>query len=309
MDTKFDDEVTLYYQPIVKSTNGDLLAFEALLRPCDGAADETFAQRKSSEYAAGNLLNDLDRWVIHRALDDGSVLREHGIDAPIHVNVALADLDRGGTEQFTSWIDDLGDQGGRAVVEILENTPASDAENLRSVIDVCHHTGIRVAFDDFGTGYASLLALQQLQPDIVKIDKKFVRDLLRDKKTRAIVHMLIDLAHKLGISVVAEGVEGTAQWEWLRLAGCDEIQGFVVAKALRAPDEIISWNVDWTYRMQDARRRGLPPTQAAETALSVSPAGRQEKIRLLSAAMLQYAREHAEKCRHFPAQRNCVARR
>jgi len=92
--------------------------------------------------------------------------------------------------------------------------------------------GIRVALDDFGTGYSSLTYLKRFPIDILKIDRSFVSDIAEDEESGAIVKTIINLAHNLNMTVVAEGVETEAQLEFLRTNGCDEVQGYYFCKPL-----------------------------------------------------------------------------
>lgn len=106
------------------------------------------------------------------------------------------------------------------------------ARAVREAVDRLNALGVEIAFDDFGTGFASLTHLRQLPINHVKIDRSFIEAICVEGKDRVIVESVIDLAHRLGLKVVAEGVEQAAQARLLRRLECDSIQGFLIAPAL-----------------------------------------------------------------------------
>ncbi len=119
-------------------------------------------------------------------------------------------------------------KGSRVVVEITESTLMESLERAQAVLAQLRLLGVRIAIDDFGTGYSSLSYLTTFQPHIVKLDKSFLDGIATDCAARTVVEAVIELAHKLGILVVAEGVETESQLEILRSADCDEIQGYLL---------------------------------------------------------------------------------
>lgn len=244
----FDDGLELHYQPLVDAKTGELTGFEALLRASKGEESGAYPLATIERLGGSSTFHELDRWAIRRAIEDGARLRDAGIAVPIHVNIAVAEINDDMPEAFETWLKELGDQTGKTVLEILETSHITSTRHAHTLIEVCHQIGIKVAFDDFGVGHATFLALQALRPDIVKVDRQFVEKLPHDRRTRAIVHSLVDLAHKLGMHTVAEGVENAEQWEWLRDIGCDEIQGFIVSTALSAPD-VVRWHARWSQTL------------------------------------------------------------
>jgi EAL domain-containing protein (putative c-di-GMP-specific phosphodiesterase class I) len=122
------------------------------------------------------------------------------------------------------------------IVEITETTIMSDPDYALETINRVSTMGVRFAIDDFGTGYSSLSYLKKLPIHEIKIDKSFVMDMLANENDAAIVKATIDLAHNLGLQVVAEGVENRETAQVLRKLGCDKIQGFYVSKALSAAE-------------------------------------------------------------------------
>ena len=258
---RFDSDLELHYQPVVDAGSGELCALEALLRASGAEEPAAYPEATLQGYGSNDTSHALDRWVVEHALRDAAKLRAAGINVPVHINIAVDEVNDEASPHFEDWLRGLGDQSGIAVLEILESSNITNTKHAHSLIDVSHQLGIEVAFDDFGVGNATFLSLQALHPDIVKLDRQFTARILHDQRTRAIVHTLIKLSHDLHMTIIAEGVEGTAQWEWLRLAGCDQIQGFIVARPLVAPDGVVKWRAEWNKLLADAEAKRLPPAQ------------------------------------------------
>jgi diguanylate cyclase len=124
------------------------------------------------------------------------------------------------------------------VLEITERTLLRSEQQGNNVLRDLQRIGARLAVDDYGTGYSSLAALRNLQARQVKLDRTFVQGLPGDGANEAIVRSTIELAHTLGATVVAEGVETRAQWDHLARAGCDVAQGYLIGKAL-SPEAVL----------------------------------------------------------------------
>jgi len=121
---------------------------------------------------------------------------------------------------------------GKLRVEITEEVVMSDPVRAQAVLESLSAEGIPIALDDFGTGYSSLARLARLPVDELKIDRSFVAAMITDPGHAAIVRSTIHLAHDLGLTVVAEGIEHQAQWDRLAELGCDEAQGFLVSRPI-----------------------------------------------------------------------------
>jgi EAL domain-containing protein (putative c-di-GMP-specific phosphodiesterase class I) len=121
-------------------------------------------------------------------------------------------------------------------VEITESSIMADPARASEVLLSLQALGVRIAIDDFGTGYSSLAHLKQLPVDVLKVDRSFVSDMLADDSDRIIVRSTIDLAHNLGLRVVAEGVEDEATATLLAELGCDQAQGYHFSRPVPATD-------------------------------------------------------------------------
>lgn len=230
------DELDVAYQPIVKPCDRRVVAVEALLRwthpscgPVEPPVIIAMAERSG-------LINDIDEWVLRRACRDRqSWLSCHpGTKLDLHVNVSVRHLLH--PAFVTSVADVLAtfDMPATAlVVEVTENIFIDDADRVGEVLDELQRSGIRIALDDYGTGYSSLGYLAHLPIHIVKIDRTFVADLAEDAG-KVIVKSVNKLAHDLGLQVVAEGVETDEQHNGIASFGCDLAQGYLYARPMNA---------------------------------------------------------------------------
>jgi diguanylate cyclase (GGDEF)-like protein len=234
-------DLQMVYQPQVEALTGRMVGFEALMRwnhPIHGPiAPDVFIPIAEST----GLIAELTRFSIQRSLADLSRLQADYPDLTVAVNLSarlLSDLDLPG------WLSDaLATAGVRArhlTIEVTESSITADPRRAMTVLADLRDLGVRIAIDDFGTGYSSLSYLAKLQPDEVKIDKSFVMIMRQDQTAAIIVRSTIDLAHGLGLSVVAEGVEDQATHDALAALGCDQVQGYHIARPM--PVHLLS---DW----------------------------------------------------------------
>lgn len=141
------------------------------------------------------------------------------------------------------------------MLEMTESAVMTQPEQVTQTLQQLRAYGVVLAMDDFGTGYSSLSYLKQLPLHKVKIDQSFVRDVLSDDKDALFVQLVTDLAHRLSLTVVAEGVESAGQARALIASGCDKLQGFWLARPMPA-DQVEGWLVrwrelDWQTRLQE----------------------------------------------------------
>ncbi|HEX7030176.1 MAG TPA: bifunctional diguanylate cyclase/phosphodiesterase [Gammaproteobacteria bacterium] len=223
-------EFTLVYQPVLLADNNTVSGFEALLRWKHAkrgllAPDEFLPLAESL-----GLMDRITDWVLESACRQVNEWRQR-FDLPLWVAVNFS------ASAFRS--PDLIDRVMRVLraarlapedllVEITENVAMENFETGVVTLEQLRLSGVRIALDDFGTGFSSLSYLRRLPIDKVKLDKEFIHEISQDMGSLAIVEALVPLAHKLGIRVVAEGVETEAQLAQLRDAGIDEIQGYLM---------------------------------------------------------------------------------
>ena len=184
-----------------------------------------------------DLIDELGAWVLERSCrDHGRWIREHpGTSWYLAVNVSARQLLSPGL--FTSVTKVLPDlDPGSLILELTETIFIEDSARALLVLGDLRQLGVRLALDDFGSGYSSLSYLARLSLDIVKIDRGFVANIGHDPTNRAIVVAIMDLAHILGLAVVAEGVETQRQCDEITATGCEYAQGFFYATPLPASE-------------------------------------------------------------------------
>jgi diguanylate cyclase (GGDEF)-like protein len=231
-----DNELLLNYQPKI-GPGGNLTGVEALVRwqhPTRGllAPDDFLPLVEETA-----LMKPLTVWVLQHATAQVAAWRDGGLDVPIAVNVSPRTLI---DPEFVSLVDAAlsanGLPGTSLTIEITETAILDDPDGARLVIQQLRARDVGVSIDDFGTGFTSLAHLKQLPISEIKIDQAFVAGLVDSGIDHSIVAYTIRLAHDLGIPVVAEGVETAAALDELRALGCDEFQGFLIARPLGADD-------------------------------------------------------------------------
>ena len=226
-------ELDLCYQPIYDLDFDRVRAFEALLRwnsPEFGAVPPSEFIPMAEELG---LMVPLGRWVLQQACAEAAGWPSH---ISVSVNVSPAQVDAGQLlEAVTEALRSARLPATRLNLEVTETVLFSKSTLSSSVIRELRDLGVQTSLDDFGTGYSSLSYLATFPIDQIKIDQSFIRN-LQDAGTAVIVRAIIGIADSLSLRVVAEGVETHEQLHWLRDAGCDDIQGYLVAKPTIACD-------------------------------------------------------------------------
>jgi EAL domain-containing protein (putative c-di-GMP-specific phosphodiesterase class I) len=223
------EQVDVLFQPLIEPTTGRVVGAEALARsPIAADAQLLFARA-----SAGGLDERLSRMVQRKALRCASVWEGPLRGLGLSINILPADISRAGYDQWL--LDEIGVAGidpRRITAEITESVLLVDHEAVAERLTALRAAGLRIAVDDFGTGYASLAYLTSLPLDAIKIDRGLVADLVGGERDRIVVKALIHLARELDLDVVVEGVETAAQLALVAEWGCDLYQGFLGAGAL-----------------------------------------------------------------------------
>jgi diguanylate cyclase (GGDEF)-like protein len=231
------DELVLHYQPKVAIGDGRVIGVEALVRwqhPERGllgpAEFVPLAERTGT-------VSELTLWVLDAALAQCARWRAAGLDLPVAINLAAANIvDPALPDAVAAALARHGVPGDRLECEISEDTMMSDPSRAMDVLGRLRALGLRLSLDDFGTGHSSLAYLKRLPLDEVKIDRSFVLGMSGDENDAVIVRSTIDLARNLGLDVVAEGVEDELTLRGLGELHCDVAQGFHLSRPLPAAD-------------------------------------------------------------------------
>lgn len=227
-----NEQLTVFYQPQINLVTGYVIGVEALVRwpqPDGGfiSPDQFIPLAEQS-----GLIIELGAFVLETVCKQLNAWRKEGLDdLSMALNVSMIQFNHPGLiNQLSSAIQRYEIPAGLLEVEITESVAMQNPEAVINTIEQLKKLGIKLAIDDFGTGFSSLAYLQKLKADRLKIDRAFVRNMALNNSDSSIAEMVINLGHKLGISVIAEGVEFPQQASILRTLGCDEAQGFMFAK-------------------------------------------------------------------------------
>jgi EAL domain-containing protein (putative c-di-GMP-specific phosphodiesterase class I) len=230
------DELLLYFQPIVSLDTRQIEGFEALVRwklngqlvsPGDfiPVAEDT------------DLILPIGEWVMEQACRQLADWRRRVPEHPVWVaiNVSRRQLCSPDLVQHLKRVlKETGVPPSMLKLEITESVMMADGETAALTMNALKATGVRLAMDDFGTGYSSLSCLHKFPIDVLKIDRSFIEELQQRRDTAAVIQAIVHLAHNLGMTVVAEGLEQLDQVAFLQTLDCDLGQGFVFAKPLSA---------------------------------------------------------------------------
>lgn len=231
----------LHYQPQIDLRNGSGLQVEALIRwehPENGYAPPASFVPLAEETG---LIKPLTTWVVNEALRQCAVWQKKGLDVCVAVNLSARSLhDADLVNMVESALKRWEVPPANLALEITESAIIVDPHRVMQPLAQLHAMGVRFAIDDFGTGYSSLSYLQRLPIDVIKIDRSFVMDMMTNGDNAVIVRSILDLAHSLGMEVVAEGVETAEILASLDAMGCDLIQGYHVCRPVDA-EGFVTW--------------------------------------------------------------------
>lgn len=228
----------LYYQPQVDIKNNKITGFEALLR-LNYENMEFISPKEFIPIAEEcGLIKEIGEWCLKSACLKNKEWRDEGYKfACISVNISAMEFQQGNfTEVIINVLKETGLSPEFLEIEITETVLMESLEKNVKILEGLRDIGIRIALDDFGTGYSSFNYLRRLPINTLKIDKSFIDGICQSDKEQAIAFGIIQLAHKMELEVVAEGVESQQQLSLLKKQNCDKIQGYIFSKPLPADD-------------------------------------------------------------------------
>ncbi|MBW8845551.1 MAG: EAL domain-containing protein [Burkholderiales bacterium] len=237
--------LALHYQPKVASEEGEVNGVEALLRwqhPLRGAVGPAHFIPIAERFG---LIMPLGDWVIAESCRQLAAWREQGLQMRVAINLSVQQLRQPDAlvRHFQTMLARYRIDARLLTCEITESVAMDDASATERTLQRLAELGLGLSIDDFGTGYSSLAYLRRLPVSQLKIDRSFIQDLETSADARAIVKAVIELAHALSLTVVAEGVETEGQAAVLRGKRCDKLQGFLFARPM-PPDELARWAMD-----------------------------------------------------------------
>ena len=235
------DELVLHYQPKLSLKSQSIIGVEALVRWQHPQRGMLYPDQFIPLAEQTGLMKPLSLWVINHALNQHTVWKRAGLDISMAINLSARNLH---DSELPSLVGELllrhQTPPGSLDLEITESAIMADPIRALEVLTRLSAMGVKLSIDDFGTGYSSLAYLKKLPVDTVKIDKSFVMDMTKDEGNALIVRSTIDLAHNLGVEVIAEGVEMHEAWVELSILGCDAAQGYYINRPIPAV-EFITW--------------------------------------------------------------------
>ncbi len=236
------DEFRLCYQPKIDFGTGRTTGVEALLRWTPTDASPVAPDRFVPILEETGLISQVGAWVLRQACQQVMVWTEQGIE-PIGLAVNLSARQFRQPDLFDVIARTLADTGlppSRLEIELTESMLIDEIDEAVKILQRLGAMGIRIAIDDFGTGHSSLSYLKKFDLDTLKIDRSFVQDAPDSAADRSIASAVIELAHGLGLTVVAEGVENERQANFLRSQGCDQLQGYLISPPME-PAAAFTW--------------------------------------------------------------------
>jgi diguanylate cyclase (GGDEF)-like protein len=233
-----NDEMEIYFQPIIDLVTENLFKAEVLLRWCHPVRGMVSPDEFIPLAEEIGLIPDIGEWVLREAVRQASAWPAVN-GQPVHLSINKSPRQFASHDCDARWLALLEEKGfdpARMVFEITEGLLIEDRHSVADKLGRLRAAGVRIAIDDFGTGYSALSYLKKYPIDFIKIDRSFVRDVGTDISDRALCEAIITIANLMGIQVVAEGVETAEQRDFLFNVGCDYGQGYLFSPPLSAWD-------------------------------------------------------------------------
>lgn len=232
------NEFLLHYQPQVELSTGKIVGCEALIRWNNTELGLVSPAEFIPLAEETGLIIPMGEWIIREACNQLKILHTAGYnDIRMAVNISAKQFEQQDLPGIiTEILSETEIKAQYLELEITESTIMKSTDRTTRILDRLKEMGIRISIDDFGTGFSSLGYLQRFSADTLKIDQSFIRNIPLSSNDEAIVTAIINMAHVLRLSVIAEGVETEEQLEFLRKINCNEIQGYYISRPLPAAD-------------------------------------------------------------------------
>jgi diguanylate cyclase (GGDEF)-like protein len=231
-----NNEFELFLQPQADILDNKICGAEILVRwkkPEGYKAPFTFLPFAEET----GLIAEIDKYIVARAIQMIGGFNQQDIHIPISINLSAQSISsRDIIAHFEQNMKKYGVNPEQVCIEITETSLMTDINTSKEVIGELRNLGIKIAIDDFGTGYSSMEYLVRYPSDYLKIDREFIKDMIKSDNHKTMVGNLIKLGHGLGIGIVAEGVENQEEWDILKNYNCDMVQGFFYAKPMPLAD-------------------------------------------------------------------------
>lgn len=236
------NELSVHYQPKIEVQSGHLRGAEALLRWTSAELGSIPPARFIPLAEETGFITELGFWVLCETCRQMAVWDDAGLRVPVvSINVSVKQLERGNLpELLRAILRETGITPDRIELEITESV-VMVMEDAFAMLSDLRAMGVRLALDDFGTGYASLSYLKRLPVQTLKIDKAFIAGIGENRSDESIVQAMVDIARSLGLACVAEGVETTLQFDFLRRLGCAQVQGYLFSPPVPAGEFLARW--------------------------------------------------------------------
>lgn len=230
---KKGDDFSLVYQPRVDAMTGQCLGAEALLRWLHPELGNVPPGEFIPLIEQTNLAGPLTKWVLSRALAQLASWKKQGYKLRLSINISARNLeDPRFAEQVTDALIRYGISASDIELEFTESALIRHEERVLQQLGILRQSGVELAIDDFGTGYSSFSYISKLPAQVIKLDQSFIRLFEEDERVSLLVDAMIQMGHDLGYRIVAEGVETKQTLEKLCALGCDEAQGYFIARPL-----------------------------------------------------------------------------
>jgi EAL domain-containing protein (putative c-di-GMP-specific phosphodiesterase class I) len=229
-------QLGVHYQPKIDTLTGQITGCEALMRWVHPKLGSISPNDFIPVAEGTGVIHEIGSWMLFEACTQARKWCDAGSNIQMAVNISCAQIEKG----FAKTIRNILSRSGLAPellnLEVTESSLMTNMDEAVATLVEIKSQGVRISIDDFGTGYSSLGYLKRLPVDDLKIDRSFIEDATSDRSNRSLVSAIIRLAHKLGLKVVAEGVETEDQLRFLKYLKCDEWQGYLASRPVPATD-------------------------------------------------------------------------